>query len=161
MHIIVYINFVTHHPCQVAIISGGFLSLGRALQLVIYIQRELLVYSKRFPLQFVFAFTRTYATMVEKASNDRFVSRIAFFTRMFSFSGFLTKTVDTTEFYTMFKENNIPNCYGTYLLPNYCFPFILFCTSGLSTVDMYLRFLIFQIESINMSFIAVYSFYFT
>ena len=31
MHIIVYINFVTHHPCQVAIISGGFLSLGRAV----------------------------------------------------------------------------------------------------------------------------------
>ena len=78
MHIILYIHFVTYHPCEVAIISDLFHHWVQLFQLVLYIQRELLVYSKRFPLQFVFAFTRAQATMVNKASNSRSVGRKTF-----------------------------------------------------------------------------------
>ena len=79
MHIIVYMNFVTQYPFEIVIISGFFYHWAQLFQLVLYIQRELLVYSKRFSLQFVFAFTTTYTTIVDKASNNRSVGRIAFF----------------------------------------------------------------------------------
>ena len=78
MHIILYIHFVTYHPCEVAIISDFFHHWVWLFQLVLYIQRELLVYSKRFSLQFGFAFTRTQATMVNNASNSRSVGRKTF-----------------------------------------------------------------------------------